>query len=49
MPFKANAACRHRIPKQRYRVTNWSEYDAALRQRGGLVTFMDLPVTGPVS
>src|SRR5215203_2101203 len=36
MPFKANAARRHHIPKQRYRVTNWAEYDAALRQRGSL-------------
>ena len=33
MPFKANANRRHRIPKQRHRVTNWAEYDAALRQR----------------
>ena len=24
------------IPKQRYRVTNWTAYDAALRQRGSL-------------
>src|SRR4051794_27676226 len=30
MPFKANAARRHRIPKQRRRVTNWAEYDAGL-------------------
>jgi hypothetical protein len=36
VPFKANAARRHHIPKQRYRVTNWAEYDAALRQRGSL-------------
>src|SRR3990170_2544213 len=36
MPFKANAARRLHIPKQRYRVTNWAEYDAALRQRGSL-------------
>ena len=36
MPFKANAARRHHIPKQRHRVTNWAEYDAALRQRGSL-------------
>jgi hypothetical protein len=36
VPFKANAARRHRIPKQLYRVTNWAEYDAALRQRGSL-------------
>src|SRR5215217_7530249 len=39
MPFKANAARRHHIPKQRYRVTNWSEYDAALRQRGSLTVW----------
>src|SRR4051794_17913732 len=39
MPFKANAARRHHIPKQRRRVTNWAEYDAALRQRGGLTVW----------
>src|SRR6476619_2438375 len=36
VPFKANAARRHRIPRQRHRVTDWAEYDAALRQRGSL-------------
>jgi hypothetical protein len=36
MPFKANAARRHHIPKQRHRVTNSAEYDAALCQRGSL-------------
>ncbi len=36
MPFKANATRRHRIPKQRRRVTNWRAYDASLRQRGSL-------------
>jgi hypothetical protein len=36
VPFKANAAGRHHIPRQRHRVTNWPEYDAALRQRGNL-------------
>ena len=36
VPFKANAARRHRIPRQRHRVTNWAEYDASLRQRGSL-------------
>src|SRR3954465_15734776 len=35
VPFKANAARRHRIPRQRHRVTNWAAYEAALRQRGG--------------
>lgn len=39
MPFKANAARRHRIPKQRHRVTNWAAYDAALRQRGSLTVW----------
>jgi hypothetical protein len=36
VPFKANADRRHHIPKQRHRVTNWPEYDAALRRRGSL-------------
>src|SRR5947208_6040972 len=39
VPFKANAARRHRIPRQRYRVTNWAEYDAGLRQRGSLTVW----------
>ena len=39
MPFKANAARRHHIPKQRHRVTNWRAYDASLRQRGSLTVW----------
>jgi hypothetical protein len=39
VPFKANAPRRHRIPKQRHRVTNWAEYDASLRQRGSLTVW----------
>src|SRR5436305_5188089 len=39
VPFKANAARRHRIPRQRHRDTNWAEYDAALRQRGSLTVW----------
>jgi hypothetical protein len=39
MPFKANAAYRHHIPKQRRRVTNWPAYDASLRQRGSLTVW----------
>src|SRR3954453_2122196 len=39
MPFKINAARCHHIPKQRRRVTNWAEYDAALRQRGSLTVW----------
>lgn len=39
MPFKANHDRRHHIPKQRHRITNWPEYDAALRQRGSLTVW----------
>jgi hypothetical protein len=39
VPFKANADRRHHIPRQRHRVTNWSAYDAALRQRGSLTVW----------
>ena len=39
MPFKANAAGRHHIPRQRHRVTNWSQYDTALRRRGSLTVW----------
>src|SRR5919202_862736 len=40
VPFKANAARRHRIPRQRHQVTNWAAYDAALRQRGSLTVWV---------
>jgi hypothetical protein len=36
MPFKFHSKGRRHIPRQRYRVTNWREYDAALRNRGSL-------------
>jgi hypothetical protein len=36
VPFKHHSERRHHIPKSRYRVTNWREYDAALRRRGSL-------------
>ena len=39
LPFKYHAEHRHRIPKARYRVTNWSEYEASLRQRGSLTVW----------
>jgi len=39
LPFKANAARRHHIPKQRHRVTNWAAYDAGLRARGSLTVW----------
>ena len=47
MPHKANAACRHHIPAAKRRVTNWAEYDAALRQRGSLtVWFSEEAIAG---
>jgi hypothetical protein len=46
LPFKANADRRQHIPKQRFRATNWAEYDAALRGRGSLtVWFTDAAIT----
>jgi hypothetical protein len=39
MPYKFNQDRRHKIPKARYRVTNWPEYDAALVRRGHLTVW----------
>ncbi|CAA9374205.1 MAG: Transposase [uncultured Nocardioidaceae bacterium] len=39
MPFKANSDRRHRMPKQRHRVTNWAAYKAGLRARGSLTVW----------
>jgi Transposase DDE domain len=39
VPFKANAKCRHHIPKQKRRLTNWRAYEASLRQRGDLTVW----------
>ena len=41
MPFKHNAAHRHRIPRVRYRVTNWSAYEAGLLRRGDITFWVD--------
>src|ERR671912_455327 len=40
MPYKANEARRHKIPRARYRVTNWPDYDRALQQRGSLTVWV---------
>ena len=40
LPFKLNADCRHHIPKQKFKVTNWAVYDASLRQRGSLTVWV---------
>jgi len=39
LPFKYHAEQRHHIPKPRYRVTNWAEYDASLKRRGSLTVW----------
>ena len=36
MPYKANEARRHKIPRARYRATNWPEYDETVQNLGGL-------------
>src|SRR3712207_4090863 len=40
MPYEANEARRHRIPRARYRVTNWPAYDGALQRRGSLTVWV---------
>src|SRR3712207_638781 len=40
MPYKANEPRRHKIPRARYKVRNWPEYDRALQQRGSLTVWI---------
>lgn len=40
MPHKFNTGGRDKIPKQKYRVTNWAEYNEGLRQRGDLTVWI---------
>src|SRR3954449_7381054 len=40
MPYKANAARRHKFPKAQYKVKNWGEYDQALQERGSLTLWV---------
>ncbi len=47
MPFKLNHDRRQHIPRQKHRVANSADYDAALRQRGSLtVWFTDEAIEG---
>jgi transposase len=39
MPHKFNESRRHKIPRARYQVTNWPEYDASLVQRGSITVW----------
>jgi hypothetical protein len=40
MPNKHNDARRHHIPKMKFKVTNWSDYEAGLRRRGSLTLWV---------
>jgi len=40
MPHKFNADRRDQIPKQKHRVTNWTEYNEGLRRRGDLAVWI---------
>ena len=41
MPYKLNDPHRDKIPKAKYRITNWSEYDRGLVQRGDVRFWID--------
>ena len=40
MPHKFNAGRRDKIPKQKYRETNWAKYNEGLRRRGDLTVWI---------
>jgi len=42
MPHKLNAARRDKFPAAKYRVTNWREYNEALRSRGDLTIWFSV-------
>lgn len=46
MPYKLNEPQRDKIPKARYRVTNWPDYDRSLVQRGDLRFWIEESVLG---
>jgi len=41
MPHKHNADRRHHIPKMAFKVENWPEYEAGLRRRGSLTSWIE--------
>jgi hypothetical protein len=41
MPYRHHEPQRHRIPKARYRVMNWPEYDRGLIRRGDIRLWID--------
>ena len=41
MPFKFHASRRHHIPRAKYRVMNWPDYDRGLVRRGDIRFWID--------
>ena len=46
MPHKFNADRRDKIPKQKYRLANWAEYNEGLRRRGDLTIWVNEDALG---
>ena len=46
MPYKFNAAYRHKFRKKRYRVKNWTGYNESLRKRGDVTVWFAADVSG---
>jgi probable HAF family extracellular repeat protein len=42
MPYQVDQARRHKIPKTKYKVKNWREYDQAWQERGRLTVWVTL-------
>ena len=40
MPYKASEPRRHKIPRARYKVTDWPEHDGARQHRGSLTVWV---------
>ena len=40
MPNKLNINGRHHVPKMKFQVTNWAEYETGLRRRGSLTMWI---------
>ena len=41
MPNKHNIDRRHHIPKMKFKIQNWPEYEAGLRRRGSLTLWVE--------
>ena len=46
MPFKFHALRRHHIPRAKYRVMNWPDYDRGLVRRGDIRFWIDESALG---